>query len=87
MLSERQSQILRLLVERYVDALKTLQDVSGEQQDSVVAIKRLRDAALPETAIAAGRLVQREYERRRECRARLPTTLEAALRRGRKALD
>jgi CHAD domain-containing protein len=74
-------------VEQYVDALKELQDVVGEHQDAVVATKRLRDAAVPETAIAAGRLIEREHTRRRKCRAAFPAALESALRRGRKALD
>jgi CHAD domain-containing protein len=73
-------------VERYVDALKELQDVVGEHQDSVVAAERIREVAVPETAIAAGRLIEREHERRRTCRARSPAALETALRRGRKAL-
>jgi CHAD domain-containing protein len=73
-------------VERYVDALKELQDVLGEHQDAVVAVKRVRDATVPETAIAAGRLIEREHTRRRESRAAFPAALETALRRGRKAL-
>jgi len=53
-------------LEPYVRAAKALQDVLGEHQDSVVAEARLRGVAAgrPETAIAAGRLVEREHERR-----------------------
>jgi CHAD domain-containing protein len=72
--------------ERYVDALKKLQDVVGEHQDSVVAVVRLREAAGPETAIAAGRLIERELERRRQSRARFRGVLKTAVRRGRKTL-
>jgi CHAD domain-containing protein len=73
-------------VERYVDALKELQDVVGEHQDAVVAVERFRAAAARDTAVAAGRLIEREHARRRECRAAFPAALERALRRGRKAL-
>ena len=53
-------------LEPYVRAAKALQDVLGEHQDSVGAEARLRIVAAgrPETAIAAGRLVEREHERR-----------------------
>jgi len=53
-------------LEPYVRAAKALQDVLGEHQDSVVAEARLRGVAAgrPETAIAAGRLIEREHERR-----------------------
>ena len=46
---------------------KTLQDVLGEHQDAVVAGQRLRalaETAPPAQALAAGRLVEREHERR-----------------------
>jgi CHAD domain-containing protein len=51
---------------------KVLQDVLGEHQDAVVAAERLRKlaaAASPEQALAGGRLVEREEERRAEARA------------------
>jgi CHAD domain-containing protein len=54
---------------------KRLQDVLGEHQDAVVAAGRLRElaaAATPEQALAAGRLVEREEERRLEARAAWP---------------
>jgi CHAD domain-containing protein len=50
----------------YVRAAKTLQDGLGEHQDSVVAEERLRRVAAshPDAAVAAGRLVDRERQRR-----------------------
>jgi CHAD domain-containing protein len=49
----------------YVQAAKVLQDVLGEHQDAVVATQRLRDLArrMPDAAVAAGRLVEREQVR------------------------
>ena len=49
----------------YVKAAKTLQDVLGEHQDAVVAAERLRALAarLPDAAVAAGRLLERERAR------------------------
>jgi CHAD domain-containing protein len=71
---------------RYLDALKTLQDVVGEHQDAVVAEAKLRSLARPKTAVAAGRLIERESERRRDRRRRYPDVLARALRRGKDAL-
>jgi CHAD domain-containing protein len=54
---------------------KKLQDVLGEHQDAVVAAERLRQLAAeapPWTALAAGRLIEREEEHRRESRAEWP---------------
>jgi CHAD domain-containing protein len=73
-------------LERYIEALEELQDVIGENQDAVVATERLHQTAAPDTALAAGRLIERERERRRRCRSGFPATLRTALRRGRKAL-
>jgi CHAD domain-containing protein len=56
---------------RFVKRAKELQDVLGEHQDAVVAARRLRLLAAeapPEQALAAGRLVEREWERRAEAR-------------------
>ena len=49
----------------YVRAAKRLQDVLGEHQDAVVAVAELRSLAarMPDTALAAGRLVEREQLR------------------------
>ncbi len=54
----------------YVQAAKRLQDVLGEHQDAVVATAELRRLAdrMPDTALAAGRLVDREQERARQSR-------------------
>jgi CHAD domain-containing protein len=60
---------------RFVKRAKALQDVLGEHQDAVVALERLRQLAAdasPEEALAAGRLVEREKERRAEARAAWP---------------
>ena len=69
---------------RTVEAFKQLQDVLGEHQDAVVAEERLRRVARPETAIAAGRLIERERQRKVQMRARYPDALQSALRKGRK---
>lgn len=71
---------------RYVAAVKGLQDVIGEHQDAVVAEAKLRGIARERTAIAAGRLIERERARRRERRRRYPEVLAKALRRGSEAL-
>lgn len=54
---------------------KRLQDVLGEHQDSVVSAERLRELAAgapPAQALAAGRLIAREGERRADARAAWP---------------
>lgn len=73
-------------LERYIEALEDLQDVAGENQDAVVATERLHQTAAPDTALAAGRLIERESERRRKARSKLPRALRTTLRRGRKRL-
>jgi CHAD domain-containing protein len=73
-------------VERYVEALKTLQDVVGEHQDAVVAEATLRKLARRQTAIAAGRLIEYERTRRAEQRRLYADALAEALRRGAKAV-
>jgi CHAD domain-containing protein len=58
-----------------VKRAKRFQDVLGEHQDAVVAAERLRALAVdasPEKALAAGRLVEREEERRLQARADWP---------------
>jgi len=69
---------------RYLEALKELQDVVGEHQDAVVSEATLRKLARPQTAVAAGRLIERERLRRTEQRVRYPEALAAVLRRGSK---
>jgi len=61
--------------DKLVKRAKKLQDVLGEHQDAVVAAERLRELAVgaaPEQALVAGRLVEREEERRLEARAAWP---------------
>jgi CHAD domain-containing protein len=61
--------------ERLVKRAKKLQDVLGEHQDAVVAAERLRELAAgaeSDRALVAGRLVEREEERRLEARAAWP---------------
>lgn len=58
-----------------VKRAKKLQDVLGDHQDAVVAAERLRELAAdatPRQVLAAGRLVEREEERRLEARAAWP---------------
>jgi len=60
---------------KLVKRAKKLQDVLGEHQDAVVAAERLRELAAgtaPEQALVAGRLVEREEERRLEARTAWP---------------
>jgi CHAD domain-containing protein len=55
-----------------VDRAKDVQDVLGEHQDAVVAEEKLRVLADGESGLAAGRLVERERERRRRARDEYP---------------
>jgi len=72
---------------KYLAALKRVQDVIGEHQDAVVAEERLRAVTTAGTAVAAGRLIERERSRRRARRSEYRDALDVALKRGRKALD
>jgi CHAD domain-containing protein len=65
--------------DRRAERLKELQDVVGEHQDAVVAEQRLRSVASAETAVVAGRLIERERERKAARRAAYPKVLRAAL--------
>ena len=58
----------------YVKAAKVLQDVLGDHQDAAVASERLRGlvARAPQSAVAAGRLLERERQRLLERRAEWP---------------
>jgi CHAD domain-containing protein len=73
-------------LKRYVIALKQVQDVVGEHQDAVVAQRKLRESAGETTALAAGRLIERQRTRQLERRAAYPAVLDTALRSGRKSL-
>ncbi len=61
---------------RVVQRAKVFQDVLGAHQDAIVAEARLRELLVElgnsGAAFAAGRLVERERERRRDARAHLP---------------
>jgi hypothetical protein len=48
--------------------MRKLQDAGGAHQDAAVAEERLRSLADPETALVVGRLIERQYERRRSAR-------------------
>lgn len=70
---------------RAVEAMKGVQDTIGEHQDAVVAEERLRKLARAKTAIAAGRIIERERARRRAMRKAYPEVLAVALDAGKKA--
>jgi CHAD domain-containing protein len=60
---------------RVAESARKLQDVLGAHQDAVVAEQRLRELAAeagPATALAAGRLLEGERQRRDETRAGFP---------------
>ncbi len=60
---------------------KVLQDVLGDHQDAAVAEARVRALVRPRTnaaqAIAAGRVIERQHERRRAARAAFPDAWRA----------
>ena len=74
---------------RFVRDAKRLQDVIGEHQDAVVAEERIRGLLEgtddPRVHFAAGRLVEREGERRRRARAACPKAWERLERSGKRA--
>jgi len=57
---------------KLANAAKELQDAIGVHQDAVVAEERVREVANGTSLLAAGRIIERERERRREVRAGLP---------------
>lgn len=60
---------------RFLKQAKSFQDVTGEHQDAVVAEQRIRELAEglgPETALAAGRLIERQRIRKDEAREAFP---------------
>ena len=71
----------------FVAEAKSLQDVLGDHQDSVIAEERIRRwaADTPGSALAAGRLVQLERERHSAARALWPAKWAALNRAARKA--
>jgi CHAD domain-containing protein len=60
---------------------KLLQDVLGDHQDAAVAEQRIRALVKPRTsvaqAVAAGRVIERQHERRRVARAAFPAAWRA----------
>ncbi len=74
---------------RFVTDAKSFQDVIGEHQDAVVAEERIRGLLAPSddprAHFAAGRLVERERERRRQARAAFPKAWERLERSGKRA--
>jgi CHAD domain-containing protein len=71
-----------------IAAAKDLQDVLGEHQDAVVALRRLRDLARVADnhgAVVAGRLIERQELRRQRAPRELPRAWRRLLRRGRRA--
>jgi CHAD domain-containing protein len=59
---------------KVVSSAKKLQDVIGEHQDAVVAERRVRALARARSALAAGRIVEAERDRRLNARAALPAS-------------
>jgi CHAD domain-containing protein len=73
---------------KFIEAAKKLQNTLGEHQDAVVALRRLRslaDNADSRTAFLAGRLSEREEQRKREARAEFPAEWKRVKKRGRAA--
>jgi CHAD domain-containing protein len=73
---------------RFIDRAKTLQDVIGEHQDACVAEARIRALAARgggATGLAAGRLVERQRQRKRAARRAYPDAWRGLEQAGRKA--
>jgi CHAD domain-containing protein len=74
--------------ERFVDRAKVVQDVIGDHQDACVAEERLRELALRgggKTGLAAGRLIERQRQRKSEARRAFPDAWRKLDKAGRKA--
>jgi CHAD domain-containing protein len=73
----------------FISAAKDLQDTLGEHQDAVVALRQLRELARrtdrTDAALVAGRLIERQRDRRARARRRLPEVWRRARRRGKRA--
>ena len=65
---------------RFLDHARTLQGLLGEHQDAVVAERRLRELAIVDSSTAAafvaGRIAERQRDRRRQVARRLPKALK-----------
>jgi CHAD domain-containing protein len=76
---------------RLISAAKQLQDVLGEHQDAVVALPRLLELARlapnADCALLAGRLIERQEQRKRRARCEMPDAWRRVKRRGRHAYD
>jgi CHAD domain-containing protein len=74
---------------KFIQEAKAFQDVLGEHQDAAVAEARMRGMLLElggaATAFSAGRLVERQRDRRLDARDAFPAAWKALQRRGRKA--
>jgi CHAD domain-containing protein len=72
---------------RLITRAREFQDVTGAHQDAVVAEQKLRELVESEPSIAfvAGRLVERQRERRRDARREIARAWERLERAGRKA--
>ena len=74
---------------RFVTDAKRFQDIVGEHQDAVVAEDRIRAlldrAPSPLAHLAAGRIIERERERRRDARAAFPDAWAALENSGKQA--
>jgi CHAD domain-containing protein len=72
---------------RLIERARELQDVTGAHQDAVVAEQKLRELAEkePATAFVAGRLVERQRERRHDARRKIAPVWKRLERAGRKA--
>ena len=74
---------------RFAEASKSFQDVVGDHQDAVVAEERLTAlvprAKSPEAIFAAGRLLERQQQRRLAAKRSLPKAWRKLERQGRKA--
>jgi CHAD domain-containing protein len=75
---------------RFVKRAKVVQDVIGEHQDAVVAEERIRELALrggSRTALAAGRLVERQRARKQAARRAFPAAWRDLDKAGRSAFS
>ena len=75
---------------RFVRRAKVLQDVIGEHQDACVAEERIRELALrggSRTALAAGRLVERQRARKQAARRAFPAAWRDLDKAGRSAFS
>ncbi len=78
-------------VSRFMDELKVFQDLLGDHQDALVAEQRLRkwfgETSDPLMAFTVGRLIERQCERQRRARSRLPEIWAKVKKRGKAAWD